>query len=102
MITSEQKNLLLEKIVELLELPDPVYQKAIERYENLGEYFSRKLSFCHDYDPHIFPQGSFRLGTAIKPLDEDGNYDLDLACNLSKGISKYTHTQAELNKINWH
>ena len=99
MITSEQKNLLLEKIVELLELPDPVYQKAKERYENLGEYFSRKLSSCHDYDPHIFPQGSFRLGTAIKPLDEDGNYDLDLACNLSKGISKYTHTQADLKEL---
>ena len=29
-------------------------------------------------------QGSFKLGTAIKPLTEDGAYDIDIVCNLTK------------------
>ena len=86
MISNEQKKLLLEKMVELLELPDSAYQKAKDRYEDIGEYLGRDKSLCHDNDPHIFPQGSFRLGTAIRPLDESEEYDLDIACNLSKDI----------------
>jgi len=92
MISSEQKRLLLEKMVELLELPDSAYQKAKDRYDDIGEYLGREKSSCHDNDPHVFPQGSFRLGTAIRPLDEKDEYDLDLACNLSSGISHETHT----------
>ena len=99
MISSKQKQLLLERMVELLELPDSAYQKAKDRYEDIGEYLSRKQSICHNNDPHIFPQGSFRLGTAIRPLDESEEYDLDLACNLSKGISHGTHTQADLKQL---
>lgn len=99
MISSEQKQLLLEKMVELLELPDSAYQKAKDRYEDIGKYLSRDKSACHDNDPHIFSQGSFRLGTAIRPLDENEEYDLDLACNLSKGISYGTHTQADLKQL---
>lgn len=99
MISSEQKQLLLERMVELLELPDPAYQKAKDRYEDIGEYLSREQSICHNNNPHIFPQGSFRLGTAIKPLDDSEEYDLDLACNLSKGISRGTHTQADLKQL---
>jgi hypothetical protein len=99
MTSSKQKRLLLEKLVELLELPDSAYQKAKDRYDDIGEYLGREKSPCHDNDPHIFPQGSFRLGTAIRPLDESDEYDLDLACNLSSGISHETHTQADLKKL---
>jgi len=99
MISNEQKELLLKKMVELLELPDSAYQKAKERYEDIGEYLGREESPCYDNDAHIFPQGSFRLGTAIRPLDEIEEYDLDLACNLSKGIYHKTHTQADLKNL---
>ncbi len=99
MISSKQKQLLLKKMVELLELPDSAYQKAKDRYEDIGEYLSRETSACHDNDPHIFPQGSFRLGTAIRPLDDREEYDLDLACNLTQGISHGTHTQADLKHL---
>lgn len=99
MISNEQKRLLLEKMVELLELPDSAYQKAKDRYEDIGEYLGRENSTCYTNDPHIFPQGSFRLGTAIRPLNESEEYDLDLACNLSKGVSRETHAQAILNEL---
>src|SRR4051794_14969570 len=35
----------------------------------------------HPYAPQIYPQGSLRLGTTVKPLS-DGEYDLDLVYEL--------------------
>lgn len=99
MPTKEQKRLLLENMTELLELPDSAYEQAKDRYEDIGEWLGRDESLCKDNDPHIFPQGSFRLGTAIRPLLEHEVYDLDLACKLRGGITKDTHTQEELKKL---
>lgn len=98
-MTNKKESLILEKIVDLLELPDSAYEKAKSRYEDLGKWFDRDDSLLKDNDVHIFPQGSFRLGTAIRPLDSEEEYDLDLACNARKGISKATYTQKQLKDI---
>lgn len=99
MITNEQKRVVIDNMVKLLELPDTVYDKARKRYEDLGEWFDRDESAVSGNNPHIFPQGSFRLGTAIRPLDESEKYDLDLACKLRDGISKGSHTQETIKKL---
>ncbi len=99
MITNEQKRVIIDNIVKLLELPDSAYEKARERYEDLGEWFDREESTLSGNNPHIFPQGSFRLGTAIRPLDESEEYDLDLTCKLRDGINKDSHTQETLKKL---
>jgi hypothetical protein len=99
MITNEQKRVVIDNMVKLLELPDSPYDKARKRYEDLGEWFDRDESAVSGNNPHIFPQGSFRLGTAIRPLDESEKYDLDLACKLRDGISKDSHTQETLKKL---
>jgi hypothetical protein len=99
MQTFDQKRALLEQIVEQLELPDSAYQKAAKRYEDLGEFISDASSECAFAAPHIFPQGSFRLGTAIRPLDESEQYDLDLACSLTEGIWASTHSQADVKRL---
>lgn len=99
MITEEQKKVIIDNMIELLELPDSAYEKAKKRYEDLGDWFDREESAVRDNNPHIFPQGSFRLGTAIRPLDETEEYDLDLACKLRDGITKNTHTQEYLKKV---
>lgn len=99
MITNEQKRVVIDNMVKLLELPDSAYDKARKRYEDLGEWFDRDESAVSGNNPHIFPQGSFRLGTAIRPLDESEEYDLDLACKLREGISKDSHTQETLKKL---
>lgn len=93
---SNQKIKLLEQLTQSLELPESAYEKAVKRYENLGEWFNRDSSALRENEPHIFPQGSFRLGTAIKPLNEGESYDLDLACNIRTGISTSTHSQKNL------
>ena len=98
-MTKQQETLILENIVELLELPDTAYEKAKERYEDLGEWFGRDESLFKDNEVHIFPQGSFRLGTAIRPLNNNEEYDLDLACNIRAGILKSTHSQKDLKEL---
>ncbi len=99
MITDKQKEIILEYLIEKLELPELAYEKAESRYEDLGEWFDRDKSLLKNNSPHIFPQGSFRLGTAIRPLDENEEYDLDLACKLKDGVSKDTHTQDDLKEL---
>lgn len=92
----EQRQKFLENLVESLELPADAYEEAKNRYEDLGEWFGRDNSTCRENDPHIFPQGSFRLGTAIRPIKENESYDLDLACSLRAGYSCATHSQKDL------
>jgi len=90
---------LLKYMVELLELPDSAYEKAVNRYEDIGEWLGRDESSCCDNDVHVFAQGSFRLGTAIRPLSNNEEYDLDLACNLRAGISPLSHSQKQLKDL---
>lgn len=99
MDSNELKKSILDKLVELLELPDSAYDKARNRYESLGKWLGREESSIAENNPHVFPQGSFRLGTAIRPLDNSEEYDLDLACKLLEGVTKETHAQRDLKEI---
>lgn len=96
---NKQKEWILEELVDKLDLPEIAYDKAKSRYEDLGNWFNRKDSKFSDYDVHIFPQGSFLLGTATRPVNEEDEYDLDLACKLRIGISKFSHTQKQFKNM---
>lgn len=99
MALKDHKQIILDKMLTEVELPESAYEKAIKRYEDIGEWFSREESSLQKFDPHVFPQGSFRMGTAIKPVGDGDTYDLDLSCKLRLGISKNTHTQEELKRL---
>jgi hypothetical protein len=92
----------LNEVAEQLEIPDSAYEKAEQRYKDLGHWLCRDGSTCQSFSPHIFPQGSFRLGTAIKPLNPTESYDLDLACKLQERISKESSSQAALKELVGH
>lgn len=94
-MNSNRSNGVLKNILDKIELPQEAYQKAEKRYKDIGEWLHRPDSSCVEFDPHVFSQGSFRLGTAIKP-DSDEEYDLDMGCNLSQGLSKSQITQEQL------
>lgn len=89
-------------MIEKLELPDSAYEKAKERYEDIGKWLSRNESSCVVHNPHIFPQGSFSLGTVIRPIDEKEEYDLDLGCKLRTGFTKALFTQEALKNLVGH
>jgi len=90
---------ILESMIEVLDLPPSAYEKAKNRYESLGDWFGRNESILKEYDPHVFSQGSFRLGTAIRPFHSEEEYDLDLACKLRTSITKGSHTQQEVKEL---
>lgn len=71
----------VRELLENIEVPDSEYEKAVSRYESLAAFIGD--SGLNDYTPEIFLQGSFKLGTAIRPLTEDGSYDIDIVCKLN-------------------
>lgn len=97
-MTEDSNSKILEEILERIELPQNAYETARRRYEDLGEWLGREGSSLEFNDVHVFAQGSFRLGTAIKPFHEHEEYDLDLACKIREGFSKYTHSQFDLKE----
>ena len=82
----------VRELLENIEVPDSEYEKAVRRYESLAAFIGD--SDLNDYTPEIFLQGSFKLGTAIRPLTEDGSYDIDIVCKLNdfskEDISQFT------------
>lgn len=92
----------LEALAVQVELSDSAYDRAVDRYNDLGQHLGRKESLLHNLQPHVFPQGSFALGTAIKALNRGDNHDLDLSCNLESGVSRQTHTQRQLKTMLKH
>lgn len=82
-----------------LDIPESAYQKTEDRYKSLAAWFSDKKSACNQYDPHIYTQGSFRLGTVIRPFDDNGEYDLDMGCRLRRGVTKANYSQQTLKNL---
>lgn len=97
-MSDNRSNSILKKILDKLELPDGAYDKAEKRYKDIGEWLQRPESTCLKFDPLIFAQGSFRLGTAIKPEHEE-EYDLDMGCKLQDGLTKEYITQKQLKEL---
>jgi hypothetical protein len=98
-MNDSRKSRIVKIIAESIDIPDSAYDRADARYRDLGEWFGRKEARCHTFDPHIYVQGSFRLGTVIRPVDENGKYDLDMGCRLRNGITKASHTQQQLKNL---
>jgi hypothetical protein len=100
MYTKEQKQQLsgiLANIADSLDIPESKYKEAESRYKAVGNWLDANDSKLHIYKPTIYPQGSFVLGTMVKPISDDDEYDVDLVCHLE--INKDNITQANLKKI---
>lgn len=87
---------ILDLLSESLDVPASYYQKAANRYRSVGEWLHRDGSAVANLEPEVFPQGSFRYGTVIKPVNEDGAYDLDMACRVSLSKSNCTQEQVRV------
>lgn len=72
----------IREIIEEIDVSDSNYEKATNRYNSIANYI--KESSLSSSSPDIYLQGSFKLGTAIRPLTKEGSYDIDIVCNLAK------------------
>jgi hypothetical protein len=78
-------DLLMDICIELQLSPNR-YRQAGERYRAVAGILEGEGSPFSAYRPRIYPQGSMRLGTTVKPVD--GPHDLDFVCELSVGHEK--------------
>ena len=95
---THDRNLVLEKTVDLLDIPRSYYDRSVQRYESIGAWLHRAESKVALFAPAVYSQGSFRLGTVIRPLLPPDEYDLDIICEV-QARSKIDITQKELKEL---
>jgi hypothetical protein len=77
-------NDILRGIAESLDIPSSKYNQAVKSYRAVGDWLEGgQYGGCLGV-PDIFPQGSFRLGTVVRPVRDgkETNYDIDLVCQV--------------------
>lgn len=88
----------LTALAEELAISDSRYEQACRSYTSLGEWLHRPESAVAKYDPQVYVQGSFRLGTAIRPLNDAEEYDVDSVC-LLQSLGTKDLTQRNLKTL---
>ena len=82
----------LAKIADELNITETMYDKAVQSYTAVGKWLGDGLN----YTVEIMPQGSMNLGTAVRPVNENDDYDIDLVCLLHEGWQLDAKTIKEL------
>ncbi|MBI5694990.1 MAG: nucleotidyltransferase [Nitrospirae bacterium] len=80
---NNQLDSLLEFICIELQLTDTQFKLAEDRYKAIGNCLSKPGNLLSVYSPEIYPQGSLKIGTPVKPVGRD-EYDLDIVCEFTK------------------
>ena len=80
---------LLLRICQKLQLTPNLYEQATERYETIAKIITKDDAF-QKIDLNIYPQGSFRLKTTVKPLSSE-EYDLDFVAELPADSAMTPH-----------
>ena len=89
-------NRVLRDLSEELDVPPSRYREARQHYQAVGGWLEADDSTLARYEPSIYPQGSFALGTAVKPLGDE-EYDVDSVCLLDRPPDHVT--QQQLKKL---
>lgn len=78
-------------LFEKLDISPTMYKNAIEKYKSITAYLE-----AHGIDADMYIQGSFALGTVVRPYSKDNNkgYDMDVVCKLRYSRSDITAQQA--------
>lgn len=85
MLTSETKvqfNEIFEELAKNLDISETDYKNAVKSYQAVGGWLADNNSSLSLYKPEILPQGSFLLGTMVKPVNENDELDVDVVCRL--------------------
>lgn len=88
----KQVSQILEDLAETLDVPPSKYEEAKDHYQAVGDWLGDEDSELAQFNPQIYPQGSFALGTAVRPLGED-EYDVDAVCLLDLTTTQVTQKQ---------
>jgi len=86
---------LISDLADALDIPVERYASADRSYKSVCSWLERPESRFAQVQINAYTQGSFRLGTVIRPVNGDEHYDLDIVCEFS--ISKLARTQKSLH-----
>lgn len=86
---NEELETRLRAIADTLEVPDSAYEQATERYEAVGRWLCADGSPLKQYNPRVYAQGSFALGTVIRPFNR-ADYDIDAVVQLDGDLDTWT------------
>jgi len=93
----KELNEIIEELMSNLDITESQYKTAVRSYQAVGDYLASEQSALYPYNPEILPQGSFLLGTMIKPIQRDDELDVDLVCRLEG--KNHDWSQFDLKKI---
>jgi len=90
LLQKRQINEFLEELGKELDITKSEYEAIVKSYEAVGDWLSKDTSSLINYEPKILPQGSFMLGTIVRPICDEDDIDIDLVCKLVKKPNSWT------------
>ena len=68
-------NKILTKMAEILDISTTQYEDAVAKYQAMANYLGQDPNIGI-YSPELYPQGSFGLGTMVKPITDKDEFDI--------------------------
>lgn len=76
---------LLDKMAEEVQLDSTRYQRMLSAYESVKTWIESDELFFKPFNYDLYPHGSVRIMTSIKPIGRD-EFDLDIAVHLKSNV----------------
>lgn len=83
-----------ERAANVLDISIAEQERAIARYEDLGNWLNSEHGGRAEV--RVYAQGSFRLGTVVRPVDFGGDFDIDLV--FLRRLARISITQRDLKE----
>ncbi|PXA04628.1 hypothetical protein DDZ13_05500 [Coraliomargarita sinensis] len=80
-------------VAEYLDLPPGMADSVQKRYKSISDWIERESSELYGFAPKIYTQGSFAIGTVVRPLSEADEFDIDMVCELQRKRDELTQKQ---------
>lgn len=93
MLTNDQQkqfSSIFEELSNQLDITKEEHDAAVRSYNAVAKHLTRTDSELSVYSPEILPQGSFMIGTIIKPIVDGDDLDIDLVCQLKGKQDQWT------------
>ncbi|MYB52668.1 MAG: nucleotidyltransferase [Acidobacteriia bacterium] len=92
-VRNRELNRLIEAAIQSFDIPEDLYRLAVRRYEAAGRWLTARAQ-VRGMTREVYPQGSFRLGTVVRPLGAEAQYDIDMVDR--RDVDKSSISQAKL------
>lgn len=94
MIPIERRKSDILKLTSKLDISPTMHKDAVEKYKNISDFLNSK-----GINADFYPQGSFALGTVVRPYrsEKEGNFDLDAICQIR--LEKHQTTPEEIKTM---